>query len=113
MPLQSGASLKTGSTVVTGKKPNADANANADADAHAKDNKGGNNNANDDDGDNGNDNNEKDSDNNDNCCFDSNDAFFFVSTPMLFDLPFLTSFVGVTIEIDGLHFLERLSSDGV
>ena len=75
------------------------------------DNNGGNNNAAADDD--SNDNDEKEGDNDDNCRFDSNDAIFFVSAPLLFDLPFLTTFVGVTIEIDGLHLLEELASDGV
>jgi hypothetical protein len=44
VPLQSGASSKTGSTVVTGKSRDADANV--DADANANKNNGGNNNAN-------------------------------------------------------------------
>ena len=100
--------------VVTGKSPDADADANADAkpNADADDNDGGNNNAADNDDD-GNDNDKKDGDDDDNCRFDSNDAIFFVSAPLLFDLPFLTTFVGVTIEIDGLHLLEGLASDGV
>ena len=89
--------------VITGKSP--------DADADADDNDGGNNNA--DGNDDGNDNGEKDGDNNDNCRFDSNDTIFFVSAALLFDLPLLTTFVGVTIEIDGLHLLEGLASDGV
>ena len=46
VPLQSGASSKTSSTVVTGKNPDADANTDADADADANDNNGGNNNVN-------------------------------------------------------------------
>ena len=51
VPLQSGASSKTGRTVVTGKSPDADDDADANADAD--DNNGGNNNAdaNDDDND--------------------------------------------------------------
>jgi hypothetical protein len=59
VPLQSGTSSKTGSTVVTGKSPDADANVDADADADK--NNGGNNNANanDNDDDNSNDNNNK------------------------------------------------------
>ena len=84
--------------VVTGKSPNADADANADAkpNADADNNDGGNNNpAN--NNNNGNDNNEKDGDDV-NCRFDSNDAIFFVSAALLFGLPFLTTFVGVTIE---------------
>ena len=88
---------------------NVDANNNVEHDADAVDNDGGNNNANNNDNDDGKDNNKKDSDD-DNCCFDSNDAFFFVSEPLLMDLHFMTTFVGVTIEIDGLH---RLSSTGV
>ncbi len=101
--------------VVTGKGTDADANANAD------DNDGGNNNAEDNDG--VNDNNQEYCDDDDNCHFDSNDAddncrfdsnnaIFFVFAAF-FDLPFLTTFVGVTIEIDGLHLLEVLASDGV
>ena len=92
--------------VLTGKSPDADvdANNNVKHDADAVDNNSGNNKADDDDEDNSSNNNEKDSDNDDNCCFNSNNAFF---------LPFLASFVGVTIEIDGLHLLERLSSDRV
>ncbi len=88
--------------VLTGKSPDADvdANNNVEHDADAVDNDGGNNNAADDDDNNGNNNDEKDSDDDNNCCFDSN-------------LPFLTSFVGVTIARDGLHLLETLSSDGV
>ena len=100
--------------VITGKIPDSDvdANANVEPDADADDNYGGNNTA-DDANDDGIDNNEKDSDDDDNCRFDSNNAIFFVSAPLLFDLPFLTTFVGVTIEIDGLHLLEGLASDGV
>ena len=96
-------SFKKDCAIVTSKS--------ADADANAADDDGGNNNA--DDADGGNDNDEKDGDNNDNCRFDSNDAIFFVSAELLFDLPFLTTFVGVTIEIDGLHLLEVLASDSV
>ncbi len=44
VPLQSDTSSKTGSTIVTGKSPNADANV--DADAKADMSNGGNNNAN-------------------------------------------------------------------
>ncbi len=93
--------------VLTGESPNADVNANnnVEHDADAVNNDGGNNNADDNNNDDGNDNNEKDSDDNDNCCFDSNDAFFFVSAPLLMDLHFVTAFVGVTMEIDGLHWL--------
>jgi hypothetical protein len=93
---------------------NADADVEPDADtkvepnADADDNDGGNNNAADNDDD-GNNNEEKDSDVDDNCRFDSNDAFFIVSAPLLFDLPF----GGVTIEIDRLHILVGLASDGV
>ncbi len=92
-----------------------------DADADADDNNGGNNNAEDNDGVNDNDEEYCDDDNNcrfdsndadDNCRFDSNDAIFFVFAAF-FDLPFLTTFVGVTIEIDGLHLLEVLAFDGV
>ena len=99
----------------TDKSPNAnvDANDNVEPDADADDNDGGNNNAAADANDDGNDNDKKDSDVDNNCRFDSNNAFFFVSAPLLFDLPFLTSFGGVTIEIDGLHLLEGLASDGV
>jgi hypothetical protein len=58
VPLQSGTSSKTGSTVVTGKSPNADANVDANADADK--NNGGNNNANtNDNDDDSNDNNDK------------------------------------------------------
>ena len=101
--------------VLTGKSPDADVvtDDNVEPDADADNNDGGNNNAAADNAADGNNNDEKDSDNDDNCRFDSNDVFFFVSAPLLFDLPFLTSFVGVTIEIDGLHLLERLASDGV
>jgi hypothetical protein len=97
--------------VLTGESPDADVDANnyVKHNANAIDNNGSNNNTYD-DNDNSNNNNKKDSDNNDNCCFDSNDAFFFVSSPLLMDLQFMTAFVGVTIEIDGLH---RLSSSGV
>ena len=91
-------------------KPNA--NANVKPNANADDNDSGKNNADAADKD-GNDNNEKDSDVEDNCRFNSNDAFFIVSAPLLFDLPFLTTFVGVTIEIDGLHLLVGLASEGV
>ena len=98
-----------------GKSPNAnvDANNNVKHKADAIDNGGGNNKADDNDNDDGNNNNKKDSDDDNNCCFNSNDAFFFNSAPLLFDLPFLTTFVGVTIEIDGLHLLVGLASDGV
>ena len=98
--------------VLKGKNPDADVNANDNVkhNADSVKNDGGNNNANNNDDNNGNDNNEKDSDDNNNCCFDSNDAFFFVSEPLLMDLHFMTAFVGVTIEMDGLH---RLSSTGV
>ena len=88
---------------VTGKSADAEANDNAN------NSNGGNNNADDNDG--GNNNNEKDGDDDNNCCFNSNDAIFFVSAALLFDLPFSTTFFGVTIEIDGL--LEVLASDGV
>jgi hypothetical protein len=58
VPLQSGTSSKTGSTVVTGKSPDADANVDADADSHK--NNGGNNNANaNNDNDDSNDNDDK------------------------------------------------------
>ncbi len=99
--------------VVTGKG--------TDADADAADDNGGNNNAKDNDGVNDNDEEDCDDDDNcrfdsndadDNCRFDSNDAIFFVFAA-LFDLPFLTTFLGVTIKIDGLHLLEVLASDGV
>ena len=98
--------------VLTGKSPDADVNANNNVEhnADAVDNNSGNNNANNNNDDDGNDNNEKDSDDNNKCCFNSNDAFFFVSAPLLMDLHFMTAFVGVTIEIDGLHWL---SSTGV
>ena len=63
---------------------------------------------------NGNDDNKKDSDNDDNCRFNSDEAvfrnFFFA---FILDLPFLTFFGGVTIEVDLLHPLEVLASDGV
>jgi hypothetical protein len=108
--------------VVTSNSPDddvdADANVEPDADtnvkpnADANDNDGGSNNAAA-DNDDGNDNDEKDSDVDDNCRFDSNVAFFIVSAPLLFDLPFLTTFGGVTIEIDGLHLLVGVSSDRV
>ncbi len=101
--------FKKDCAVVTGKGADTDADANANADAANDD--GGNNNANDNDG--GNDNDEKDgADNDDNCRFDSNNTIFFVFAAF-FDLPFLTTFVGVTIEIDGLRLLEVLASDGV
>ena len=101
--------------VLTGKSPDANVNANNNVkhNADAVNNDSGNNNAGANDNNDGNNNNKKDSDDDENCCFDSNNAFFFVSAPLLFDLPLLTSFVGFTIEIDGLHLLERLSSDGV
>jgi hypothetical protein len=99
--------------VVTGKG--------TDADADADDDDGGNNNAKDNDG--VNDNDEEDCDDDDNCRFDSNnvdDNLRFDSTEAIFsvfaacfDLPFLTTFVGVTIEIDGLDLLEVLASDSV
>ena len=61
----------------------------------------------------GNDNDEKDSDDDDNFRFDCDDAFslnyFFAA---ILDLPFLTFFGGVTIEVDTLRPLEGLPSDG-
>ena len=92
--------------VVTGKSANANANNNANNTDSGNNNT---NNANNNDG--GNNNDKKDSDDDNNCRFDSNNAIFFVSAALLFDLSFLTTFVGVTIEIDGL--LEVLASDGV
>ena len=98
--------------VLTGESPdaNVDANNNIEHNADTVNNDGGNNNADKNDNNDGNDNDKKDSDDDNNCCFDSNDAFFFVSAPLLMDLHFMTAFVGVTIEIDGLHWL---SSTGV
>jgi len=56
---------------------------------------------------------EKDSDDDDNCHFDGDDPvfrnFFFAA---ILDSPFLTFFVGVTIEVDVLRPLEGLASDG-
>jgi hypothetical protein len=64
----------------------------------------------DDDGDKGNDddNNNNDDDDNDN---DDNDAVFMCFNPA--DLPFLTSFIGVTIEGGDLRFLEVVAFGGV
>ena len=106
-----GSFLRKGLCRCHGQSADANADANADADADDNDNDGGNNNANDNDG--GNNNDKKDSDDDDNCRFESNDAIFFVSAALLFDLPFLTTFVGVIIEIDGLHLFEVLASDSV
>ncbi len=63
-----------------------------------------------DDDDDGNDNDDKNGDDDDN----SNDTVFgrFVSAAFL-DSPFLTFFVGVTIEGDGLRLLAVLASGGV
>ena len=60
-----------------------------------------------------NDDDEKDSDDDDNCRFDNDDAVFrnFFLAAIL-DSPFLTFFGGVTIEVDVLHPLEGLASDG-
>ena len=68
----------------------------------------------DDDDEAGNDDDEKDSDDDDDDSrFDSDDGgfrnFFFSA---IFDLPFLTFFGGVTIEVDVLGPLEGLASDG-
>ncbi len=65
---------------------------------------------NDDDGNEGNDddNNNNNDDNNDN---DNDDAVFRHFNPT--DLPFLTSFVGVTIEGDDLRFVEVVAFGGV
>ncbi len=61
----------------------------------------------DDDGDDDDDNNGDDDNDNDNAVFGCFDFAVF------FYLPFLTFFVGVTIEGDGLHFLGLLASGGV
>jgi hypothetical protein len=62
------------------------------------------------DGNNGdnNDDNNNDDDNNNN---EDNDTVFMCFDPA--DLPFLTSFVGVTIEGGGLRFMEVIAFDGV
>ena len=68
---------------------------------------------NDDDDEAGNDDDEKDSDDDDDSRFDSDDGvfrnFFFTA---IFDLPFLTFFGGVTIEVDVLGTFDGLASDG-
>ncbi len=63
-----------------------------------------------DDGDEGNDNDDDNNDdnNNDN---NNNDTVFTCFDPA--DLPFLTSFVGVTIEGGDLHFVEVVAFDGI
>ena len=98
--------------VLTSKSPNADVDANDNVEHYsdAVNNNGGNNNTDNNNNDDCNNNNKKTSVDDDNCCFDSNDACFFVSEPLLLDLHFMTAFVGVTIEIDSLHWL---SSTGV
>ncbi len=58
-------------------------------------------------GDDDDDNNDNDDDNNN----DNNDAVFTRFNPA--DLPFLTSFVGVTIEGGDLHFMEVVAFGGI
>ena len=70
-------------------------------DGNRRNNKGGNNDI------------EKDSDDDDNFCFNSDDAVFrnfFLAAKL--DSPFLTFFGGITIEVDVLHPLKGLVSDG-
>ncbi len=67
-------------------------------------------NGNDNDGNEGEDDDENNDSNNDN---DNNkdDAVFTCFDPA--DLPFLTSFVGITIEGDDLHFVEMVAFGGI
>jgi hypothetical protein len=66
-----------------------------------------------DDGDGDNDGNDNDNNNGDDNNNNNDTVFGYSDFAVFFYLPFLTFFVGITIEVDGLHFLGVLASGGV